>query len=224
MKIKVCGLKHPDNIQELSRLAIDYMGLIFYEKSPRYAGGLEATDLPNIPSSIRLTGVFVDKDLDYILEKIQKYRLQTVQLHGTETPEFCRKLKESLSGDCGLRRNDKQTSRNDKCTIIKVFPIENAADLRQTADYESVCDYFLFDTKTPQHGGSGKKFDWKMLSEYAGQTPFFLSGGIDLEDAKTIKQLTLHSLYAIDINSKFEIKAGKKDINKIARFIELINN
>ena len=197
MKLKVCGMKYPENIAELVKLPIDWMGLIFHEQSPRFVGDLDAAFLQTIPSSIRLTGVFVNKSKEYILDKVEKYRLKTVQLHGSESPVLCKELKSS-----GVE-------------VIKAFQVENPDDLRECVFYETACDYFLFDTKTLQYGGSGKKFDWKILSAYSCETPFFLSGGIDLEDIETIKRLKMKQIHAIDINSKFEIAPGIKDINKI---------
>jgi phosphoribosylanthranilate isomerase len=202
MKIKVCGMKYPANILEISRLPIDFMGLIFYEKSPRYAGALSPEALQVLPASILKTGVFVNATEAEILEKAAKYDLQAVQLHGSESPGFCQSIK------------------NKGIKIIKAFSVSETKDLQQTADYEEIADYFLFDTKTPNYGGSGQKFDWKILSEYSGQTPFFLSGGIGLEDIPAIRKIKHNRLFAIDLNSKFEIEAGRKDITQLKKLLE----
>jgi indole-3-glycerol phosphate synthase len=202
-KVKVCGMKYPHNIRELSALPIDMIGLIFYEKSPRYAGDLDAKDMETLPSSIQKTGVFVNAEKEYILAKIERYGLQQIQLHGNESPGFCRELKAT-----GVK-------------IIKAFPVCEAGDIAACLPYEDACDYFLFDTKTDRFGGSGEKFDWKILEAYRGVTPFFLSGGIDSADIESIRNLNHPMLYAIDLNSKFETAPGLKDINKVGQFLSV---
>lgn len=194
-------MKYPENIIELCELPIHIMGLIFYEKSPRYAGELAIEQLCKIHQAIQLVGVFVNEKLETILKTIQKYNLQMVQLHGMESPVLCKELKSK-----GIE-------------VIKAFQIEDAGDLKKCIFYGNVCDYFLFDTKTPQYGGSGKKFDWQILSSYKGSTPFFLSGGIGPDDVEAINRLDIPQLYAIDVNSKFEIAPGLKDTSKLRRFI-----
>jgi indole-3-glycerol phosphate synthase len=199
--IKVCGTKDPENIAALSQLPIDMTGLIFYEKSPRYAGSSDPAVWQILPPSIRKVGVFVNETKENIQKRIQEYRLQMIQLHGDESPVFCKEIRA-----LGVQ-------------VIKAFPIEETEDLKKTVFYEQACDYFLFDTKTPQYGGSGKKFNWQLLGAYSGTTPFFLSGGIDSEDAESIRQLNMPLLHAIDLNSRFEIRPGVKDIAKITSFI-----
>ncbi|MDR3219174.1 MAG: phosphoribosylanthranilate isomerase [Dysgonamonadaceae bacterium] len=198
-------MKHPENIRELIALPIDMMGLIFYEKSPRYAGGLAADTLDIVPPSILKIGVFVNASQACVLDTVQRYRLQAVQLHGNESPVFCRELQAQ-----GIQ-------------VIKAFSIEESKDFTYCTLYDKCCDFFLFDTKTLQYGGSGKKFDWQILSAYTGKTPFFLSGGIGLEDAESIRNLNFPGLYAIDLNSKFEILPGTKDIEKIKTFLTALN-
>lgn len=205
-RFKVCGLKHSENIRQVCQLPIDMIGLIFYEKSPRYAGGLDAKALETLPSFIRKTGVFVNASGEYILSKVGQYGLQQVQLHGNESPAFCRELK---SG--GIK-------------IIKAFPLRESGDLSVTIPYEGACDYFLFDAKTPQFGGSGEKFDWKILASYTGKTPFFLSGGVDAADAEALRQIKHPLLYAIDLNSRFETSPGLKDVNRLREFLSRVTN
>ncbi|MCL1938974.1 MAG: phosphoribosylanthranilate isomerase [Candidatus Azobacteroides sp.] len=201
MKIKVCGMKYPDNINDLLRLPIDLIGLIFYEKSPRYAGSLNAGELGIVPSNVQKVGVFVDENEENIWKKKEQYGLQMLQLHGSESPDLCKRLK-----DKGIK-------------IIKAFQIEKGKDLEKTACYETVCDYFLFDARTPLYGGSGKKFDWRILSSYSSKKPFFLSGGIDKNDFEIIRQCNIPQLYAVDLNSRFEISPGLKDISRIQDFL-----
>lgn len=202
MKIKVCGMRDPQNMEALAKLPIDYIGLIFYDKSPRFVSDLDANLLPD---NIDRVGVFVDANFDYIKEMIAKYKLSMVQLHGKESPEFCVKINEVL-----------------KTPVIKAFSIADADDLEKTKAYEWIWGYFLFDTKSPLRGGSGMKFDWSILNTYSDDTLFFLSGGISAEDVELIKKLSHPKLYALDLNSKFEIEAGLKDIKLLDRFIKQI--
>ncbi len=201
MNIKVCGMKDIRNIKALTKLPVQMIGFIFYKKSPRYVGNLNAMELEDLPSSIQRVGVFVNDTEEIILSKIQTYHLQYIQLHGNESPDFCKQL----------------TTQNVK--VIKAFPVAETKDLEKTKAYENTCDYFLFDTKTSQYGGSGKKFDWEILSSYSSPTPFILSGGIGLEDSEIIRQINHLSLFAIDLNSQFEIEPGLKDIQKLKQFI-----
>jgi phosphoribosylanthranilate isomerase len=206
MKLKICGMKYPDNILEVGSLLTDYMGFIFWEKSARYFDGT----LPTLPQSIKKTGVFVNANKEEILEKITKYDLQAVQLHGHESVAFCQELKNTLA---------------NTIEIIKVFSVDSEFDFNQLEPFETVCDYFLFDTKGKLPGGNGTAFDWKVLEQYPSQKPFFLSGGIGLDEIDLVKQILKTDLpiYAIDVNSKFEIEAGLKDKEKLDRFKQKIN-
>ncbi|MDH6309816.1 phosphoribosylanthranilate isomerase [Dysgonomonas sp. PFB1-18] len=206
MNIKVCGMKYPDNIKELGKLPIHFMGMIFYPKSPRFVGSLTLSDLNSaLPPYIERVGVFVNESIEYIIEKTNLYNLNLIQLHGNESVEFCEELSKAMP-------------------IIKAFNVSKPADFEQTKSYEDSCSYFLFDTKTPQYGGSGQKFDWEILSEYRGNTSFFLSGGISVEDADSIKQINHPKFYGIDLNSKFEIAPGLKDIEQLQQFIKALRD
>ncbi len=193
MKLKICGLKYSENIIQVAALQPDYMGFIFYEKSKRFVG--EDFVMPEIDSKIKKTGVFVNSDINYIKEKIKKHDLQAVQLHGSESAELCEGLKGSVE-------------------VIKVFGVDESFDFNVLKAYENVCDYFLFDTKTAEYGGSGKQFDWNVLNKYKLNVPFFLSGGIGLEEIEKVQRLKLN-VYALDLNSKFETEPGLKDIEKL---------
>lgn len=208
MKIKVCGMKNPDNIEELSRLPIDLMGLIFYPKSPRYIGNLEQDVLKVLPENIGRVGVFVNEETDNIRGAVEKYSLDYIQLHGNESAGYIDGLKQLFPA----------------IKIIKAFSISEVSDFDRTGDYENVADYFLFDTKTSQYGGSGQKFDWSILDEYRGATSFFLSGGISYEDALLIKKLENDRIVGLDLNSKFEVEAGLKNIELLNRFIKEIKS
>lgn len=202
MKLKICGMKYPDNIIDVGTLLPDYMGFIFWEKSARYFDGT----LPDLPKSIKKVGVFVNESTEVILAKAQKYNLQAIQLHGQESVAFCSDLKSKI--DASIE-------------IIKVFSVNDTFDFEVLKPFETVCDYFLFDTKGKLPGGNGTTFDWKVLNEYPSAKPFFLSGGIGIEEIKSIQEISKTNLpiYAIDINSKFEIESGLKNEEKLKRFI-----
>jgi len=201
MKIKVCGMKDPENMRALAELPIDMMGMVFYEKSPRCVDERDADKINALSLTIPKVGVFVDATEGTIMNKVERFHLQLVQLHGNESPDFCREL------------------RKRGVQIIKAFQIKTSEDLKTCLLYEDCCDYFLFDTPTSKYGGSGNKFDWKILSAYSRTTPFILSGGISPEDAETVKQLDFPQLFAIDLNSRFETAPGIKDIGSIKRFL-----
>jgi len=204
MKLKICGMKHPDNILEVGALLPDYMGFIFWEKSARYFDGI----IPTLPKSIQKVGVFVNATSEEILDKIEKHDLQAVQLHGNESVEFCESLKKNLPKEID---------------VIKVFSILDTFDFAVLKPFESVCDYFLFDTKGKLPGGNGTTFDWKVLENYPSTKPFFLSGGIGLEEMAAVNEILKTNLpiYAIDVNSKFEIEPGLKNINLVRTIREL---
>lgn len=200
MIIKVCGLRDEENIRQLELLDIDWMGFIFHSESPRYAG----RKLTYIPEDKIKIGVFVDINPQVIREITKENHLDAVQLHGTEPPWYCIKLK------------------MDGFKVIKSFGIDPEGKIpnAQLNAYEGKCDYFLFDTKTPKHGGSGMKFNWKEIANYKGETPFILSGGISPEDVEDIKKIDHPKFAGIDINSRFEVSPGFKDIESIKSFIK----
>lgn len=198
MQVKVCGLKYEENIQEVANLKPNYLGFIFYKRSPRYAvEELSPIQTSNLDNNLIKVGVFVNEEYQTIKQICLDFQIYTVQLHGSESPAFCRRLRQS-----GL-------------TIIKAFGIHKDFDFEDLKPYSNVCDFFLFDTKTSEHGGSGKQFDWDLLNKYQLSIPYFLSGGISLNDLNEIKNIKDENLYAIDINSQFEIKPGLKDIHTI---------
>lgn len=194
-------MKYSTNIEEVAKLQPDYMGFIFYEKSPRFFNN----EIPILPKSTQKVGVFVDAYLDDILDKIRRYNLQLVQLHGNESPEFCYLLK------------------NINIKVIKAFSVDDNFDFQTIAPYENVCDYFLFDTKGQYHGGNGTTFNWNSLKNYPSQKPFFLSGGIGLEEVKAVQQLNL-PIHAIDVNSKFEIEPGLKNTQLLKQLQHVISS
>ena len=196
MIIKVCGLKFEQNLIDVASLDIDMVGYNFYEPSPRYV----QNTLPIIPSKIKKVGVFVNASESNILQKVRDYRLDYVQLHGDESPEFCKKIKETIP-------------------VIKVFRIDDHFNANHMKEFE-FCDYFLFDTATKQFGGSGKKFDWSLLKELDIKVPFLISSGIGPDDLDDILKFRHPTFKGIDINSKFELSAGLKDVGKVKNFAD----
>ncbi len=206
LAIKICGMKFPDNIKAVASFNPNFMGFIFYPKSPRFAEPLDVDTLNSLPPSIKKIGVFVNENLENILTIAYKYKLDGMQLHGTELVEMCAELKK-----VGY-------------IVIKAFPIAEAYNFKVTKAYEGACDYFLFDTKTDTYGGSGVKFNWGILDQYTGDTPFLLSGGIASDDAKALLKINHSKFAGIDLNSKFEISPGLKDTELLAGFLEQLTS
>ncbi len=201
MKIKVCGLKYPENMLAIDELNPDFLGLIFYEKSPRYF----ADDfVPKITA--KKVGVFVNETVEKIEGKSNELGLDYIQLHGSESVEFVESL-------CQKGFN-----------IIKAFSIYDRIDNEMLKQYEPLCNYVLFDTKGKNAGGNGVKFDWNILKEYTLETPFFLSGGIQPKDVDSINAIQHKGLAAVDINSGFEAAAGIKNIELVKQFIHDIRS
>jgi phosphoribosylanthranilate isomerase len=213
MKIKVCGMRDSENISSLIALSPDFIGFIFYRKSSRYV-----TDFPQveIPSTIKKVGVFVNEKLDEVLKMVINYQLDCVQLHGNETAEYCQKLRQFSYTNIGI------DSSSPYFEIIKAFSVADDFDFTKTVSYQNNCDYLLFDTKGKDYGGNGVKFNWKILKKYKYKTPYFLSGGIGLEEKKELKEFLRRpeSNYcvAVDVNSRFEISPGVKNIEKLKEF------
>lgn len=198
-------MKQAANIAAVANLHPDYLGFIFYEKSPRYISAISAELIKYVPHEIKTVGVFVDEDLEKVKSLVLKHHLKVVQLHGKENINYCVEIRK-----LGVE-------------VIKAFGVHPDFDFSTLELYEPVVDYFLFDTQTPAHGGSGKVFDWKLLENYQLQKPYFLSGGIDLNHANQIKEIEDERLYAIDINSKFELEPGLKDVDKLKEFFEKVS-
>ncbi len=217
MKLKVCGMKYPENIEAVAALQPDYVGFIFYDISPRNFEG----KIPVLPESIKKTGVFVDASIDFIVEKVKRYDFKAIQLHGNESAEFCKELKNKFE----IRGPDLQGFKNLEglIKIWKVFSIKDKFDFDLLKPYEGIVDYFLFDTKGKEKGGNGYTFDWSVLEGYPSTTPFILSGGIGLSEVDSLLSFSRRPEYkyvhAIDVNSKFEAKPGLKNIDSLKRFI-----
>lgn len=203
MNIKVCGITEMKQLQQLDGLDIDFAGLIFYPESARFAGDkLPKKEVKKADFDLKKTGVFVNPELIDVLDAIDDYGLEVVQLHGDESPEMC----DDLSGEA---------------EVIKAFRITGEEDIDSlVAPYDAVCDYYLFDTGglKESFGGTGRQFDWNVLTRAKIEKPFFLSGGIGPEDAARVKAFKHPDLFGVDINSRFEISPGVKDMSKILQF------
>ncbi len=211
LKIKVCGMKYQDNIESVAALQPDYLGFIFYKETPRHFD----TKIPEIPEGIKKVGVFVNEDVSTVIEKINEFKLDAIQLHGEEAPYYC-----------SILRSTNLLSK--PIDIIKVFSIKDEFNFEVLEAFENVCDYFLFDTKGKLPGGNGYRFDWSVLNDYPSTKPFFLSGGIGIDQIDDIKKFIASKAskycYAIDVNSKFETEPGLKNKSILREFINKLHN
>lgn len=202
MKLKVCGLMVDANIADIVALKPDYVGFNFYRPSKRFVG--ENFVMPDIPGTIKKVGVFVNDTMKFVLDNQKKHKLDYVQLHGDESPEYCKDL---------VMRNVR---------LIKAFGVDEHFDFYILRKYRRFCDYFLFDYKSSAYGGSGKQFDWSLLNNPELDFPFFLSGGIGPDSLNEITSLK-NKPYGLDVNSKFESSPGVKDVELVRNFIKAIN-
>lgn len=207
MNIKVCGITQFKQLQQLEALNVDYAGLIFYKDSPRYMGDkLLGKEVKDADFDLKKVGVFVNPSYSELLDAIDDYALDIVQLHGNETPEMCAEL-------------------NAEIEVMKAFRLgENGAgDIdKMVAPYDAVCDYYLFDTAglKESFGGTGKQFNWSILNSAKIEKPFFLSGGIGPDDAEKVKAFSHPDFFAIDVNSRFETSPGVKDMAALLKFMQ----
>jgi len=195
LKLKVCGMREPENIVQVAAVQPDYMGFIFYKKSKRYVE--DSMMIPPLAESIQKVGVFVNAGYEEVITIVNRFGLKWIQLHGEESPDYCRRIKGS-----GVK-------------IIKAFPVDERFDFNETEDFQQVADYFLFDTKGKLPGGNGVPFDWSLLDRYKGSIPFFLSGGISRDNLSDVKNIRHPQFYGIDINSGVEDAPGMKSLKKI---------
>lgn len=216
-------MRDAENIRQVEALGIDWMGFIFWPKSKRYVSQRPAY----LPTRCKRVGVFVDADIEQVRRTAEDYALDIIQLHGSESPEYLRQLHVHRSSFNVQRSpfNVQRSTSNVHRPIIKAFNIATKDDLEATKPYEGIADYFLFDTKAQVPGGSGRQFDWSVLADYVGETPYLLSGGIGPDDAER-----LHAFFVgcgsaaakcvgIDLNSRFELSLGLKDVNDLGRFL-----
>jgi phosphoribosylanthranilate isomerase len=203
LHIKVCGMKHARNILDVSVLDIDYMGFIFYSKSPRFVG--DNFVLPLLAPRLKRVGVFVNESTSNMLAKAAEFGLDYIQLHGSESAQQCIEL------------------RADGIKVIKVFSVDDNFDFDQTLPYRDVSDFFLFDTKGKHLGGNGRTFNWSILDKYDQEVPFFLSGGLNQENLGELELFSKWNLHAADVNSGVEDSPGLKNISAVCKVIEILN-
>ena len=204
MNIKVCGITSIKQLQQLDGLEIDFAGLIFSKNSPRYVGEkISKKEIQSLDIDIKKVGVFVNAPYDEIMKTADDYALDVVQLHGDETAHLCEKISNNIE-------------------VIKAFRVDDTSDKSidyMLAEYDEVCDYFLFDTAAKGlHGGSGQKFDWKIIAKSKIEKPFFLSGGIAPTEGPAVKKFKHPDFYRVDVNSRFEKEPDVKDMALVLQF------
>jgi phosphoribosylanthranilate isomerase len=210
MRVKVCGMTQLDQVRKLDEMGLDFAGFIFYAKSPRYAGkNIKGEQLKKMRLKIGKVGVFVNASYDEVMRHVDEYGLDMVQLHGDETTKLCDQLANYI-------------------TVIKVFRLGDNDPIDWiTRPYQESSDMFLFDTLGVGYGGTGKKFNWDVLKAASMDKLFFLSGGIEPDDVEKLKEFSkeaiANKLFSIDINSRFELTSGVKDLEKIKLFVDDLN-
>ena len=207
MNIKVCGITQLKQLQQLEGLNIDFAGLIFYNDSPRYMGDkVDKAALKNSDFDLKKVGVFVNPEMIDVLDAIEDYGLDVVQLHGNESAEMCDDLSTEVE-------------------VIKAFSVDAKSNIDEMiAEYDAVCDYYLFDTAGKDPGGNGEKFDWKILTKAKIEKPFFISGGISVDDIEALKKFKHPDFFGVDINSRFEKEPGVKDMALVLQFKQGLKN
>ncbi len=206
MRVKVCGITEEEQLVKLTEIGATFAGLIYYPRSPRYVLRHMSTSQIKKESNINKVGVFVNATIEEVLHMVDECRLHMVQLHGDESPKYCEKIADYIS-------------------VVKAFRISESDNIQwRIQEYMGVCDMFLFDTEGAGYGGTGKKFNWDKLKDVQVGKPYFLSGGIELPDAERLKEFAAQpeakALFAVDINSRFEIAPGHKDLEKVKTFIQ----
>jgi len=208
MRVKVCGMTQPEQVAALAAMGVTFAGFIFYPKSPRYVfKHMTITEIRKV-NNINKVGVFVNAPIEEVLHLVDECRLHMVQLHGDEPPKYCEKIADYVS-------------------VVKAFRLSDNDSVEwMIRPYMDVCDMFMFDTMGVGYGGTGKKFDWSMLKNSTIGKPFFLSGGIEPGDEEELlafaQEPVAKALFAIDINSKFELSPGVKDLDKVKLFVDKV--
>ncbi len=206
--IKVCGMRDAANIADIALLPIDYMGFILYPKSPRFIFKIQNAIRSVLSERIKKTAVSVNLSQQLLLDVVNEFNFSAVQVHGKESPEYCNFLKKE----------------KPELTIFKAVGVDAHFDFNSLTDYRNEIDFFLFDTKSEAHGGTGKKFSWHVLDSYKLEKPFFLSGGISLDDVETLKLFNHPQCVGYDINSRFERAPALKNVELVAQFINNVVN
>ena len=213
-QVKVCGNNNVENFKKIAAVEPDYVGFIFYPKSKRF---VEDESIFEVFPNAEKVGVFVNESIENILEKVEQYKLDVVQLHGDETANFCEEL---------INQKHQRLLTDESFLDFKIWKavgIKSIEDFQQLTTYQQVVDSFVFDTKSNDYGGTGKKFDWQLLTNYQLSTPFLLSGGITLEDAFILKNFQHPRCIGFDINSGFESAPGIKKTDEVKQFIDTID-
>jgi phosphoribosylanthranilate isomerase len=205
MIFKLCGIKTKNNFGDLDKVDIDMVGLNFYPQSPRFVeDNVAMADLAEaVPKSIKKVGVFVNEDLAEVEWRAASFGLDYLQLHGDEDIDYCQAAKQFAK-------------------IIKVFKVDDDFDFATTTPFESLSSFFLFDTPSPDHGGSGESFDWSKLADYQGQTKFILAGGIGPDDVDKVKGFSHPAFHGVDLNSKFEFAVANKHMREVYDFVSAV--
>ena len=231
MIIKVCGMREADNIREVQGLGVDWIGMIFHPESPRYVSQIRsrAGIIPDysrfelqrkcgadeeekgLVHSVKRVGVFVDDMPQNIVTRVVNYKLDIVQLHGSESVVMIDNLRRTIDPDI-----------HPGILLMKALPVSTAEDIKKYKEYIGHVDYFLFDANSSLPGGSGKQFDWRVVDEYDGDVPFILSGGIGPEDAERVLAINHPKMAGVDLNSKFETEPAVKDVEMLRNFINKI--
>jgi len=207
MKVKICGMKYPENIGQVALLKPDFLGFILYPQSSRYVDLVSIKDrLDGIDGKVKRVAVFVNEGIEKLVNTCTRYGLDYVQLHGDETPEYVAEV------------------NNQGIGVIKAFSVSNSFDWNILGAYTASAQYFLFDTAGSTRGGTGKKFNWGLLRKYKEDRPFFLSGGIGPSDIEAIKNLQIPQLEGIDANSRLELKPGLKDVERVKKLLNQVKN
>jgi len=207
LNIKICGMKYPENVKQVAELGPDYIGFIFYNKSARYVGEHPDPEMfESVPERIKKVAVFVNESVERMIDITNRWQINVVQLHGNESIATCERLK------------------TEGKVIIKAIPGEKSSVIAKAKIYAPYVDYFLFDTPTETYGGSGKKFDWRVLHGLEISVPLFLSGGLGPDDAEEIGRADLNNFHAIDLNSGFESSPGKKDTVMLKHFLKQLKD
>ena len=202
--VKICGMRDPDNIREISLLCPDFMGFIFYRESPRFVG--DDFICPDLPFYIQRSGVFVNESLETVLALASRNRLDMIQLHGHESPDYCKSVKEA-----GFK-------------VTKVFRVDDLFSMESVMPWAAIADYFLFDTRGEQPGGNGRTFNWSVLEQYRAEVPFFISGGLTPENLKEVQDIKNPYFRGVDLNSGVESAPGIKDFTKSVKVCDMIRS
>lgn len=210
MRIKVCGNTSLKQMHQLGEMGVQFAGMIFYHKSPRFVmRHLKGFEVKKEKLKVFKIGVFVNSGYDEVMNHVDNFGLDMVQLHGDETAYFCERMSNYIS-------------------VVKAFRVTETDNIEwKIKNFYNDTDMFLFDTEGAGYGGTGHKFNWDKLKGLNIDKPFFIGGGISPEDPRLLLEFArdpvAKDLFAVDINSKFEISPGVKDMVKVKQFVKDLN-